>query len=78
MGEHFCACPARSREKNSRNHDCGCDLCIRKNLDHGEIPSCFFLKVSPDIDGLTEFTFASFADFYLKRAALCGAGRRRL
>jgi hypothetical protein len=59
---HFCACGDSACPLNPRNHDKGCDLCIRKCLGAGEIPSCFFLAVSPDLSGRTDYSYRGFAD----------------
>lgn len=66
MNGHFCTCPSTDCPLHPFNHEKGCDLCIQKNLAKGEIPSCFYLKVSPDADGLSEYTIESFVDFFLK------------
>ena len=64
--EHFCTCPASGCGHHPANHQSGCDPCIQKNLRQGEIPSCFFLQVSKDVDNLQEYTMESFVRFYLK------------
>lgn len=66
MENHFCSCPVESCNKHPSNHDLGCDLCIKKNLDRKEIPSCFFLKVSTEVGDVKEYSFESFTNFYLK------------
>ncbi|MCL1863351.1 MAG: DUF6485 family protein [Defluviitaleaceae bacterium] len=55
----------------------GCDSCIQKNLKQGEIPACFFLSVSDDVDGLTEFSVESFVAFYLKHKGMPGIQKCR-
>jgi hypothetical protein len=64
--EPFCTCKDLNCKLHPTNHDRGCDLCIRKNLKHGEIPSCFFHLVHDDISGLDEFTIDRFVRFYLE------------
>lgn len=44
----FCTCTDRDCPFNPVNHDQGCTPCIAKNLDAGEIPSCFFNIVDPE------------------------------
>lgn len=63
MEKHFCTCPAETCGNHPAMHGEGCDRCIQKNLAREEIPACFFLKISPEVDGLTTFTFADFAAF---------------
>lgn len=68
MGQdHFCTCTDKACPLHPTNHDKGCDPCIRKNLKAGEIPSCFFRLVSEDTSELTEYTLASFVDFYQRK-----------
>lgn len=66
MDQHFCACRDFQCQNHPHNHTQGCDPCIQKNLKNGEIPACFFRTVSPEISGLKQFTFESFAEFVLK------------
>lgn len=64
---HFCTCTDLNCKLHPRNNsNKGCDLCIKKNLKAGEIPSCFFKLVNDDISGLKEFTIESFVNFYMK------------
>lgn len=37
----FCTCTDHECPYNPVNHDQGCTLCILKNLEQKEIPSCF-------------------------------------
>lgn len=62
----FCTCLDRKCPLHPANHANGCNPCIAKNLKKGEIPTCFFKKVNPDISALKEFTVESFVNFYLK------------
>lgn len=66
MQNHFCTCGETKCKNHPNNHEKGCDPCIQKNLARGEIPACFYLKVSPDTSGLTSFTVDSFVNFYLQ------------
>ena len=66
MSKHFCTCTIEDCPHHPSHHGDGCDPCIKKNLQSGEIPMCFYLSVSQDVDGLTEFTVESFVKFYLK------------
>lgn len=64
--EHFCNCPVESCVNHPVNHSAGCDMCIEKNLRQDEIPACFFLKVSKEVNDLRDFSTASFVEFFLK------------
>lgn len=66
MKDHFCNCPVQSCGNHPTNHEKGCDPCIKKNLRQSEIPACFFLKVSQDVNGLKDFSIESFVNFYLE------------
>lgn len=59
-----CACTDTSCPHNPVNHDKGCSPCIAKNLRHGEIPSCFFVKVQghDEYDGYSYRHFARLVD----------------
>ncbi len=73
--EHFCPCGDRvcpHNPNNEKGHCRTCDACIQKNLAFGEIPSCFFKKVDPDISSLREFTFAAFVKFYNEHTEQAG------
>lgn len=62
----FCTCLDTKCPLHPINHANGCNPCIAKNLQKGEIPTCFFKKVNPDISSLKEFTVESFVNFYLE------------
>ncbi len=66
LDQHFCTCRDYKCKNHPRNHSHGCDPCIKKNLNSGEIPACFFRAVSPEINDLRQFTYESFADFVIK------------
>ena len=38
----FCTCTDTKCPCHPSNHDKGCTLCVAKNLQQREIPSCFF------------------------------------
>ncbi|MDT3843410.1 MAG: DUF6485 family protein [Bacillota bacterium] len=61
----FCTCTDRKCPCHPANHDRGCSPCVAKNLQQGEIPSCFFKKVNPD-EKPDAYFFEDFAKFYLK------------
>lgn len=63
---HFCTCGDLSCKLNPNSHAGGCDLCIKKNLNAKEIPSCFFKLVDDDISGLDDFSIESFAEFVVR------------
>ncbi len=56
----FCTCNDFSCPNHPTNNEMGCTLCIAKNLEEGEIPTCFFKAVDPDYDGFAYF-YADFA-----------------
>lgn len=64
--KHFCTCKDKNCKHNPNNHTMGCDPCIKKNLNAGEIPGCFFNLVSDDLSELKEFTIESFVEFFIK------------
>ena len=66
MKEHFCTCPEKSCAFHPARHDEGCDLCIKKNLDHGEIPTCFWISVGGDLSGVEKYTVESFVNYFLR------------
>lgn len=63
----FCPCTDYSCEFNPNNHAKGCNLCIEDSLKCGEIPKCFFLKVTDDISNFTDWSFLKFANLVLKK-----------
>ena len=66
MTKHFCTCPALECSSHPHNHGGGCDPCIKKNLELGEIPACFWGNVSHVI-GTTEYSAENFAKFVLEK-----------
>lgn len=64
--KHFCTCRDLNCKLHPSNHPRGCDPCVKKNLNAGEIPSCFFRLVGDDLTELKEFTIESFVDFFIK------------
>ncbi len=64
----FCTCEDTDCPLHPSNHDKGCNLCIAKNLKKGEIPTCFFKKINPDISEIKNFTIEDFVNFYLKHS----------
>lgn len=64
--KHFCTCSDLNCKLHPCNHPRGCDPCIKKNLNAGEIPSCFFKLINDDLSNLKEFTIESFVHFYIK------------
>lgn len=64
--KHFCTCNDLNCKLNPCNHSKGCDPCIKKNLNAGEVPGCFFRLIGDDLNSLKEFTIESFVDFYTK------------
>lgn len=64
----FCTCEDSNCPLHPSNHDKGCNLCIAKNLKKGEIPTCFFKTINPDISEIKNFTIEDFVNFYLKHS----------
>lgn len=62
---HFCTCNETNCKLHPVNHDKGCDPCIRKNLNKGEMPGCFFHLVNDDTSKADDFTIEGFVKFYL-------------
>ena len=60
MKKHFCTCHVQECLSHPYNHDKGCDPCIEKNLELGEVPACFWLNVSK-VKGKTEWSADNFA-----------------
>lgn len=68
MDTHFCTCEATRCPNHPQNTNAGCDPCIRKNLELGEIPSCFWTNISK-VEGTTAYSVANFTNFYLAKKA---------
>ena len=47
-----CTCSDRSCPFHPTNHDKGCTLCIQKNLQEKEIPSCFFDQIDKEYQNI--------------------------
>ena len=69
MEKHFCTCRVFECPHHPCNHNSGCDACILKNLNLGEIPACFWNNVSNGVTGATEWSMVNFANFCLKHVA---------
>ncbi|MBN7774417.1 DUF6485 family protein [Clostridium aminobutyricum] len=66
----FCTCKNYSCTFHPRNHDKGCDLCIRICLHDGALPSCFFRDVSKelrDVTAIDDSSYEAFAKLVLKK-----------
>ena len=73
--KHFCTCDDLdcalnpNNPKNTGNSEApgrGCDSCIRKNLNAGEIPSCFFNLVNDDLSDWEDFSISGFVEYCRK------------
>jgi len=62
----FCPCTDYSCRFNPHNHDQGCNLCVEDSIKCREIPKCFFLKVTDNIEGFEDWSFEHFAELVLK------------
>lgn len=58
--DKFCTCENTECRLHPKNHNYGCDRCIKKNLNNGEIPTCFFKMVDNDISSVRDFTVNGF------------------
>jgi hypothetical protein len=65
MEKHFCTCNSTKCQKHPAIQNGGCDLCIKKNLEQGEIPACFWINVSNGVKGSTDYSVENFVKFYL-------------
>lgn len=59
----FCTCTDTNCANHPTRHAQGCDRCVLKCLTRGEIPSCFFHGVSPEMDAQGDYSYAGFADY---------------
>jgi hypothetical protein len=64
MEKHFCTCK-ETLCPNHPNHSQGCDLCIQKNLEYGEIPACIWFNIA-SFSGVTEYSVDNFVKYYLE------------
>ena len=67
MTKHFCTCTDTKCPNNPCNHNKGCDTCIQKILELGEIPACIWNNARNDITGTSEWSMEKFSKFYLER-----------
>lgn len=58
----FCTCPATDCEFHPKHHADGCTPCIKKNLEHHEIPACFWFKIDENADNSSDYSFHKFAN----------------
>ena len=63
----FCSCMDHACKQNPVNHERGCEPCVAKCLQAGEIPSCFFHKLKVPVDD-GDYSFAGFARRALPRS----------
>ncbi len=58
----FCTCQNNKCKLNPINHEEGCDLCIKANLDCNTVPRCFFHKLmGDDVSKIKKWSFQEFA-----------------
>lgn len=67
MKNHFCTCPAKDCPNHPLNHEKGCDPCIQKILEIGEVPACVWMNAHAGVVGTTEYSMENFAKFYLEK-----------
>lgn len=69
MNPHFCTCTDIDCPLNPNNPESkhkSCDLCIKKCLQAGEIPACFFRDIHPDTSGQSDYTYRGFCEYFAK------------
>lgn len=62
----FCTCKNLDCPLHPTRHEQGCAPCVRKNLNRGELPNCFFSLVE-GADKRTGDSFRDFAELVLER-----------
>jgi len=65
MERHFCTCSDLNCPSHPCNHNEGCDPCIKKNLELGEVPSCIWNNVL-NVTGTTDYSAENFAKFVVE------------
>lgn len=62
---HFCNCPVTKCPRHPSNHDMGCDLCIKDNIEKKKMPACMFRVVNDDVSKVNDYSMKGFVEFYL-------------
>jgi len=62
----FCTCTVADCPSHPEKHDWQCGPCIQKNLDHHEIPYCFWEKIGDTANAKSPYTFLEFAKAVIK------------
>ena len=65
----FCTCPNLECDVYPDKRDGQCTACIKKNLDHHEIPACFWMKIGETDNAKTDYTFVRFAKAVMEAEA---------
>ena len=66
----FCTCPAKDEcPAYPDKHEGQCTACIKKNLDHHEIPTCFWKKIGDTENAKSDYTFMRFAKAVMEAEA---------
>ncbi|MCL2840934.1 MAG: DUF6485 family protein [Defluviitaleaceae bacterium] len=71
MEKHFCTCPVVDcphNPNNPDNKDAGCEACMQKVLQLGEIPACCWFNIENGLKSTSEFSMGNFAKFYLEKS----------
>ena len=58
----FCTCPSKDCPEYPDKHNGECTSCIKKNLEHHEIPTCFWNIIGDTENAASEYTFMKFAE----------------
>ena len=62
----FCTCVDYECPCHPTKHDKGCVPCVAKNLSDGEIPSCFYRKIDPEMSRDQDYSAEGFARFVME------------
>jgi hypothetical protein len=63
MENHFCMCHVDTCPNNPRNHDKGCDPCMQKILDLGEVPACVWNNLQKGFNSKSEWSIPRFVQY---------------
>jgi len=77
MKEHFCMCPAVGCPFNPKNHNHGCDPCIKDNIKKKKMPACMFYSVHADMSEAADYSIEGFVDYYMKHREQYPADKKK-
>jgi len=64
--KEFCTCPVTDCAAHPEKNEWQCGPCIEKNLEHHEIPYCFWAKIGDTENAKSPYIFTEFAKAVLK------------